>query len=107
MRAYDAPFPDPESKAGARAFPAIIPTSAEEPGAREMMETLEALARWDKPALVMFSDQDPIFPVAAGRLFQQLVPGAQFKVIEGAGHFLQEEKGEAIAAEILSFMGGS
>jgi haloalkane dehalogenase len=104
VRAYDAPFPDPESKAGARAFPAIIPTSAEEPGAREMMETLEALARWSKPALVMFSDHDPIFPVAVGRRFQQLIPGAQFKVIEGAGHFLQEEKGEAIAAEMLSFM---
>ncbi len=105
VRAYDAPFPNPESKAGARAFPAIIPTSAEEPGAREMTETLGALARWDKPALVMFSDQDPIFPVAAGRRFQQLIPGAQFKVIEGAGHFLQEEKGEAIATEMLSFMG--
>jgi haloalkane dehalogenase len=107
VRAYDAPFPDPESKAGARAFPAIIPTSAEAPGAREMMETLEALARWDKPALVMFSDQDPIFPVTAGHRFQGLIPGAQFKVIEGAGHFLQEEKGEAIAAEMLSFMEAS
>ena len=105
VRAYDAPFPDAESKAGARAFPAIIPTGLEEPGAREMMETVEALARWDKPALVMFSDQDPIFPVAAGRRFQGLIPGAQFKVIEGAGHFLQEEKGETIAAEILSFIG--
>jgi haloalkane dehalogenase len=105
VRAYDAPFPDTESKAGAWAFPAIIPTSAEEPGAREMMETLEALARWDKPALVMFSDQDPIFSVAAGLRFQGLIPSAQFKVIEGAGHFLQEEKGETIAAEILSFMG--
>jgi haloalkane dehalogenase len=105
VRAYDAPFPDPESKAGARIFPAIIPTSPEEPGAREMMETLEGLRRWDKPALVMFSDQDPIFSVAVGRRFQQLIPGARFKVVEGAGHFLQEEKGEAIAAEVLSFMG--
>jgi len=107
VRAYDAPFPDPESKAGARAFPAIIPISAEAPGAREMMATLEALARWDKPALVMFSDQDPIFPVAAGHRFQGLIPGARFKVIEGAGHFLQEEKGEAIAAEMLAFMEAS
>jgi haloalkane dehalogenase len=104
VRAYDAPFPDPESKAGARAFPAMIPTSAEDPGAREMMDALKALARWDKPALVMFSDQDPIFPVTAGQRFQQLIPGARFKVIEGAGHFLQEEKGETIAAEMLSFM---
>jgi haloalkane dehalogenase len=104
IRAYDAPFPDPESKAGARAFPAIIPTSAGEPGAREMMETLEALTRWDKPALVMFSDHDPIFSVEAGRRFQGIIPGARFRVIEGAGHFLQEEKGEIIAAEILSFI---
>jgi haloalkane dehalogenase len=69
-----------------------------------MMEALEALARWDKPALVMFSDHDPIFPVTAGQRFAQHIPGARFKVIEGAGHFLQEEKGETIAAEMLSFM---
>jgi len=104
VRAYDAPFPEPESKAGAKAFPAMIPTSAGDPGAREMMEALEALGRWDKPALVMFSDQDPIFPVTAGERFAQHIPGARFKVIEGAGHFLQEEKGETIAADMLSFM---
>lgn len=102
--AYDAPFPVPESKAGAKAFPAIIPTSPDEPGAAEMLHAKQVLEKWNKSALVMFSDQDPIFSVETGRRIQALIPGAQFSVIEGAGHFLQEEKGEVIAERMLEFM---
>lgn len=102
--AYDAPYPVPEAKAGAQAFPAIIPTKPDEPGAAQMLHAKEVLQKWDKPALVMFSDQDPIFSVEAGQKMQALIPGAQFSVIEGAGHFLQEEKGEEIAERMLKFM---
>ena len=35
-----------------------------------------------------------------------LIPGAaELRVIEGAAHFLQEDKGEQIAAEINRFLG--
>ena len=34
IAAYDAPFPNPASKAGARAFPLMLPTSPEMPGRR-------------------------------------------------------------------------
>ncbi len=105
--AYDAPYPTLESKAGTLAFPAIIPLGPDEPGAADMSHALEVLKSWDKPALVMFSDQDPIFPVEAGQRMQALIPGAQFSVIEGAGHFLQEEKGELIAERMLEFMSNS
>jgi haloalkane dehalogenase len=104
VAAYDAPFPTPESKAGARAFPALIPTSPDAPGAAEMRETRAALASWDKPALVCFSDSDPVFPPAVGRALASLIPQARFTLIGGAGHFLQEEKGPEIAAEILAFV---
>src|SRR4051794_34451867 len=58
VAAYEAPFPTPESKAGAAQFPLLVPTSDEDTGADVMREVADALSGWDKPALVAFSDQD-------------------------------------------------
>jgi haloalkane dehalogenase len=104
MAAYEAPFPSAESKAGAAAFPLIVPISENDPGAKEMASTEEALREWEKPALVAFSDQDPIFPQRAGERLAERIPGASFRPIAGASHFLQEDKGEEIARHILEFM---
>jgi haloalkane dehalogenase len=105
---YEAPFPTPESKAGAAAFPLMVPISDEDPGAKEMAEVSEALARWEKPTLVTFSDSDPVFPLPAGERMAERIPGAgPFVPIEGASHFLQEDKGEQIAAVIPSFLENS
>jgi haloalkane dehalogenase len=106
VAAYEAPFPTPESKAGAAQFPLIVPISDDDPGAAEMREVADALSRWDKPALVAFSDSDPVFPFPrAGEAFTSLIPTAGEQVrIEGAAHFLQEDRGELIAEEMLRFM---
>ncbi len=105
LRGYDAPFPNRESKAGARRFPLMIPQSLDAPGAREMIETREALSRWDKPTLVMFSDSDPVFPPHVADSFVTLIPHAEGPVlIKGAGHFLQEEAGDELATRILEFV---
>ena len=105
VAAYEAPFPTPESKAGAAQFPLLVPTEDSAPGAAEMLRVMEALRRWDKPALVAFSDSDPVFPYpAAGETFTQMIPGAGEQVrIEGASHFLQEDRGDVIAAAILDW----
>jgi haloalkane dehalogenase len=102
--AYDAPFPDLASKAGPRAFPAMIPTRPDDPGARAMAETRAALTRRAPPTLVLWSDRDRVFPVEAGRRFAAIFPGSTFRVIEGAGHFLQEEQGDRIGGEIARFV---
>ena len=104
--AYEAPFPTPESKAGAAQFPLLVPTTDDEPGAAEMRAVTDALSRWEKPALVAFSDSDPVFPYPkAGKVFVDLIPGAEEQVrIEGAAHFLQEDRGEQIAAHLLELM---
>ena len=103
--AYEAPFPTPESKAGAAAFPLLVPMEASDPGAAAMLEVRAALESWDKPALVAFSDQDPIFPQDAGRRLAQRIPGAvPFAPIDGASHFLQEDKGEVIAELVAAFI---
>jgi haloalkane dehalogenase len=106
VAAYEAPFPNAESKAGAAQFPLIVPISDEMAGAAEMRAVMDALSRWDKPALVAFSDSDPVFPFPrAGEAFTSLIPTAGEQVrIEGAAHFLQEDRGEQIADEILRFM---
>jgi haloalkane dehalogenase len=106
VAAYEAPFPTPESKAGAAQFPLIVPTSDHDTGAAEMRSVAYELSKWDKPALVAFSDNDPVFPYPrAGQVFVDLIPGAAEQVaIEGGAHFLQEDCGEQIAQEILVFM---
>jgi haloalkane dehalogenase len=106
VAAYDAPFPTPESKAGAAQFPLIVPVSDDSPGAAEMKAVADELSRWTKPALVAFSDGDPVFPYPrAGDRFSSLIPGAGEQVrIEGAAHFLQEDRGEEIAELIVRFL---
>jgi haloalkane dehalogenase len=109
VAAYEAPFPNTESKAGAAQFPLLVPTEGEDKGAKEMGEVVEALRQWSKPALVAFSDADPVFPFPrAGERFTELIPTAGEQVrIEGAAHFLQEDAGEKIAQNVLSFLGDS
>jgi haloalkane dehalogenase len=108
VAAYEAPFPNAESKAGAAQFPLIVPTSDDAAGASEMRAVADELSRWTKPALIAFSDSDPVFPYPrAGERFCQLIPGAGEQVrIEGAAHFLQEDRGEEIAGRIVEFTGG-
>jgi haloalkane dehalogenase len=103
LAAYEAPFPNAESKAGAAQFPLLVPISDDMDGAAEMRAVADELSRWEKPVLVAFSDSDPVFPYPrAGEFFSSLIPGAGEQVrIEGAAHFLQEDRGERIAAEIL------
>ena len=106
IAAYDAPFPDDSYKAGAAVFPSLVPIKPDMPGAREMKSAREILSRWRKPVQVMFSDGDPILGGAAG-FFRRLFPtaGDQPEItIRGAGHFLQEEKGAEIAAEVIAFI---
>ena len=94
LAAYEAPFPTRESKAGAQQFPLLVPLSAEDPGASEMAAVRDALSQWHKPALIAFSDTDPVFPYPrSGEVFAQLLPNAGEQVrIEGAAHFLQEDR---------------
>jgi haloalkane dehalogenase len=104
--AYEAPFPTPESKAGAAQFPLLVPIEEGQAGAAEMREVMDELSRWEKPALVAFSDSDPVFPYPkSGQVFADLIPGAGEQVkIEGAAHFLQEDRGEVIAGHLLEMM---
>jgi haloalkane dehalogenase len=107
IAAYQAPFPDAASKAGAAQFPLLVPLSEDAPVARAMRDVSDELSRWQKPALVAFSDADPTTPhPRAGEVFVDLLPTVEGQVtIEGAAHFLQEDRGEQIAERMLAFLG--
>jgi len=55
------------------------------------------------PVLVNFSDKDFAFKIADGERIAGMVPNGRFQVIRNAGHFLQEDAGEEIAANIIDF----
>lgn len=105
VEAYNAPFPVPESKAGVLAFPELVPTEIDHPSAAKMLEVRAALEHWERPTLVLFSDSDPIFSTVAAEHMASRIPGAgPAEIVPGAGHFLQEDKGEEIAARIVRFL---
>jgi len=104
IAAYDAPFPDPASKAGARAFPLILPLTPESPGAAEGQRVLEALRVDDRPGLVLWADSDPILPFKLGEAVAAAFDYAAPTPIENAGHFLQEDAGEQIGRIIADWL---
>ena len=105
---YDAPYPVPDAKTALVMFPELVPTEPEHPSAKTMLRVREALSDWRKPALVIFSDSDPIFSPRVAERFAELIPGAELgEQLAGAGHFLQEDKGEEIADRIVRFLAGN
>lgn len=106
VSAYNAPFPDERFKAGARKFPLLVPITPNDPAAAANRRAWEALGRFDKPFLCAFSDADPI-TAGADRLLAAHIPGARQHppiTIAGGGHFLQEDKGEELAAAVVAFV---
>jgi haloalkane dehalogenase len=101
--AYDAPFPTPESKAGALAFPELVPVEPDHPTAAALEPVREGLARWTKPAHVIWGADDAVLPTAVAERFISLIPGATGpELIAGAGHFLQEDAPTEVAAAIVA-----
>ena len=105
VEAYSAPWPVPESKAGVIAFPDLVPTSPDHPDLAAHLAVKDGLSRWERPALVLFSDSDPIFSPAAAERIAAHIPGAlEPEIVAGAGHFLQEDQGPTIGRRIAQFV---
>lgn len=102
--AYDAPFPTPESKAGARAFPLMLATAPEMPGAEAGRRVLEALRADGRPTLMLWADSDPVMPPETGRRFAEVIGRPEPEPIENASHFLQEDAGEEIGRRIAAWL---
>jgi haloalkane dehalogenase len=107
IEAYRAPFPSDEYKAGARQFPMLVPTEPDNPASAANREAWKVLMQWHKPALMCFSDADPIM-AGGDKPFLKLVPGTrnQPHVTLKGRHFIQEEDGEAWARAVVAWMQG-
>ena len=105
IAAYELPFSGPEAKAGARAFPLLVPTTPDAPGAQAGRETLQALRASPWPKLMLWADSDPVLPLETGRRLAAALGSELDHVIPGAGHFLQEDAGPEIGGLIADWLG--
>jgi haloalkane dehalogenase len=95
MDAYRAPFPTPESRRPVHVFPREILRSV--PFLAEVERGLPALR--DPPALLVWPTKDLAFREPERRRWEELFPNHRTVLIEGAGHYVQEEAaGEIVAA---------
>ena len=105
--AYNAPYPDDSFKAGARRFPMLVVTDPDMPSAAENREAWKVLEAFRKPFLTLFGEKDFV-TLGAEKVLQARIPGTKgqpHRLIAEAGHFLQEDAGEEIAAELIGWMG--
>jgi haloalkane dehalogenase len=103
--AYDAPFPSIASKAGARAFPGLIPQRPDAPGAAAGKRVLEALREDARPLLMLWAEQDPVLPPQVGEAFARALGQPSPRPVPEAGHFLQEDQGPLVGATIADWLG--
>jgi len=106
--AYDAPFPDETYLAGPRAMPLLVPTAPDDPASEANRAAWRTLNALELPFLVAFSDGDPITADLAPVLRRSMrgARGLEHPVLEGAGHFLQEDAGERLGEVVARFVRG-
>jgi haloalkane dehalogenase len=104
IAAYDAPYPDAASKAGARAFPLLIPQTPDAPGAEAGQQVLDALRDDRRPTLMLWADSDPVLPLSTGERFAEAIGQPPPRTIENASHFLQEDQGPLIGELIAGWL---
>ena len=105
LAGYDAPFPSRRHLAGARAFPALVPTEPDDVAVPANRAAWASLGRFDKPFLCVFGTDDPILGRGDKPLIAH-VPGAQGQPhdrIRG-GHFIQEDAGPELARRMVDWM---
>ncbi len=77
-----------------------------EPSFRRIIgEDMQAQAKKLKlPALLIFGTGDDQTPPRDGRTFNKLIEGSKLEIIEGAGHFVHQERSEEVAKMIKDFL---
>ncbi len=101
--AYDAPYPDLASKAGARAFPNLVPDRPDAPGAALSRKARDWwMSAWKGESFMAIGAKDPVLgPPVMHALRKWIRNCPEPYVHPEGGHFLQEW-GEDIAREALN-----
>jgi pimeloyl-ACP methyl ester carboxylesterase len=61
------------------------------------------IEHWDKPALFVWSDEDPVFPIDHARRYAAALPQAQLVEVGDCFSFTPEDQPGAVAAAITAF----
>jgi haloalkane dehalogenase len=101
---YEAPFPSAEYKAGARAFPAILPLTPDAPGAAEGRRVVEQLRDDERPVLLLWADSDPVLPLEFGEMVASALRSPRPRLVARAAHFLQEDAGPQISNIVADWL---
>ena len=64
----------------------------------------EQYPQLDLPVLVVWGEQDTWIPVDRAHRLTELIPGAQLKLIDGAGHLIQFDHPVALATALHSWL---
>jgi tRNA(adenine34) deaminase len=96
--AYNAPFPDKGHRAALRAFPPMVPESADSPGADTSRQARDFWRKdWQGQTFMAIGQQDPVLGEPVMRLLQAQIKGCpEPLILPDAGHFVQEQ-GRTIA----------
>lgn len=103
IAAYDAPFPDEPSKAGARAFPQLVPVENGMDGIADNIAAWKGLAAFDKPFLTLFGEDDPVTGGLAAMLIERIAGanGLPHAMLSKCGHFCQEDRPAELAQGVI------
>ena len=96
MAAYRAPIPTPESRLPTAIFPREI--LASRAYLAEVEKGLDRLR--DRPALIAWGTRDIAFRARERERFERKFPHHRTVILEGAGHYIQEDAPEEIVAAI-------
>lgn len=101
--AYEAPYPTDESKAGLRGLAMSVPT-ADAPDLPATVEQLYATVRNDpRPMLIIWGESDLFLTLASGQRMAARMGRRIDHVLPGAGHGLQEDRGELVGRLIAEW----
>lgn len=98
MRAYTGPL---RTNAGVRSDFARLVRAV---STRHTQSAAERLPRFDKPALVIWSGDDRLFPLRHGRELARLLPQGRFELIDDTGAFIPEDRPQELARLIGEFL---
>jgi pimeloyl-ACP methyl ester carboxylesterase len=71
---------------------------------RYTFEAAESLRSFDKPALVLWADDDKIFPRDHGRRLAELLPQGRFEMVSDSRTFIPEDQPGKRTAAVREFL---